>query len=1230
MNFRLGTPRRALPLARLAAAALTLCNTALAAPSKVPLERVPLAKLSGAAGAKTMFSRIVGAEIGLDFVSALEVDHALGYLYRSGFACGGLALGDIDGDGLPDVFMAGGAGKNGLYRQLGGDEIKFEEITARSAGLDGGALWAAGVSMADIDGDGDLDIYICHYDAPNALFLNDGKGTFREAAAEWGLDLVDACHTPSFCDYDNDGDLDLYILTNRYEDPHGYRGNEALILERGLPAVKPEFEKYYKPWFEDADHWGISSLGRADYLMRNDGTKFVNASAAAGISERGDGLSVTWWDYNRDGLMDIYVGNDFVSPDRLYRNNGDGTFKDIIGDSIPHSSWFSMGADFGDVNNDGWFDFLTMDMSATNHFKQKTTMGVMGGDILRRAGNTNPPQVMRNAFLINTGTGRFLEAAYLSGVASSDWSWAAKFGDLDNDGYLDLFITNGTPRAMNDSDLILTNEQLKAKHEWEYVKHYPVRKEKNRAYRNSGGEGMRFEDVSDDWGLGEIGVSFAAAYADLDRDGDLDAVVLNVDSQVVVYRNDSQEGQRLLVQLRGTTSNRNGVGARLELKVGEQKLTRLVVPNRGFMGCDEPVAHFGLGTVAVADRLRVTWPSGTVQDLDRLAAGHRYVLTEPQKSLAKSTPETVPPPLFAAAPIALGDHVDKPFDDFVKQPLLPNKLSSLGPGVAWGDVDGDGDDDVYIGGGAGQPGELRLNEGKGSFEEQWVDAFRTDKAHEDMGAVFFDADGDGDLDLYVASGSYEFTPGAAELADRLYFNDGEGGFVTAPQGALPQRHESSGAVAAADYDRDGDLDLFVGGRLIPGDYPTTPLSQLLRNTGGKFTDVSGEVPGLARVGLVTSALWSDVNGDGWLDLLTTQEWGPVKLFVNSAGVLAEKTIEAGLAELTGWWNGIASGDFDGDGDFDFVVTNTGLNTKYHASPKRPVRLFHGDYHGDGVKSLVEAEYEDGVLYPVRGRNCSTRAMPQLANKFKTYREFALASLPDIYSETRLQSAQQYAATTLQSGILLNDGAGAFRFSALPDLAQISPGFGVVVVDADGDGNSDIYMVQNFFGPQAETGRFDSGLGVLLRGDGMGGFAAVWPAASGLAVAGDATALTIADLDGDDWPDFVVAQNAGKTRAFLNRGKSVTAHHMLKLRLVGSGGNPSAIGAMVRVTMKSGAVRSAEVSGGGGYLSQSAPALYFGLGTSDLVSKIDVRWPSGTATSTRSGPIDHGEVVIKQP
>ena len=1223
-------PSRSLPIAALATIALILGAMAAASAPVAAQERVPLAKLSGAAGAKKMFSRIVGAEIGLDFVSALEVDHARGYLYRSGFACGGLAIGDVDGDGAPDVFMAGGAGKNGLFRQLAGGGIKFEEITARSAGLDGGDLWASGVSMADVEGDGDLDIYICHYDAPNALYLNDGRGTFREAAAEWGLDLVDACHTPSFCDYDNDGDLDLYILTNRYEDPHGYRGNEALMLERGLPAVKPEFEKYYMAWFEDKDHWGISTFGRADYLMRNDGKKFVDASAAAGIAGRGDGLSVTWWDYDRDGLMDIYVGNDFVSPDRLYRNKGDGTFKDVIGEAAPHTSWFSMGADFGDINNDGWLDFLTMDMSATNHFKQKTTMGVMGGDILRRASNTSPPQVMRNAFLINTGTGRFLEAAYLSGVASSDWSWAAKFGDLDNDGYLDLFITNGTPRAMNDSDLVLTKEQLKAKHEWEYVKHYPVRKEKNRAYRNRGGGGVRFEDVSDDWGLGEMGVSFAAAYADLDRDGDLDSVVLDVDSQVAVYRNDSQTGKRLLVQLRGTASNRNGVGARLELTAGGQKLTRLVVPNRGFMGCDEPVAHFGMGPAAVADRLRVTWPSGTVQDFESLAAGHRYVITEPQKAQKKPSAEVVPPPLFAAAPIALGDHADKPFDDFAKQPLLPNKLSSLGPGVAWGDVDGDGDDDFYLGGAAGQPGELRLNEGKGSFEEQWVDAFRADKAREDMGAVFFDADGDGDLDLYVASGSYEFKPGAPELADRLYLNDGEGEFSRAPDGTLPPVRESSGAVAVADYDRDGDLDLFVGGRVVPGDYPSTPRSQLLLNAAGKFADVGAGVPGLAGAGLVTSALWSDVNGDGWLDLLTTQEWGPVKLFVNSAGALVEKTLEAGLSERSGWWNGIAGGDFDGDGDIDFVVTNNGLNTKYHASAERPVRLYYGDYHGDGKKRLVEAEYEDGVLYPVRGKNCSTRAMPQLGDKFHTYREFALASLPDIYSEKRLQSAQQFAATTLQCGVLHNNGSGEFRFTALPDLAQISPGFGVAVTDADADGNADIYLVQNFFGPQAETGRFDSGLGVLLRGDGKGGFAAMWPAASGLAVAGDATALTVTDLNDDDWPDFVVAQNSGKTKAFLNRGRTVSSHRMLKLRLVGKGGNPSGVGAMVRVTLKSGVVRSAEIYAGGGYLSQSAPTLYFGLGTSEVVSKIEVRWPSGTATSTRSGPIDHGEVVITQP
>ncbi|MDA0813588.1 MAG: VCBS repeat-containing protein, partial [Verrucomicrobia bacterium] len=612
------------------------------------------------------------------------------------------------------------------------------------------------------------------------------------------------------------------------------------------------------------------------------------------------GLSATWWDANDDGLMDLHVGNDMIAQDKLYMNRGDGTFKDEINDRMPHASWFSMGADFGDVNNDGHSDLLVADMSATNHFKQKTTMGVMGGAILKAANESLPPQYMRNSFFIGTGTGRFLEGAFLAHLDSTDWTWAVKISDLDNDGWQDVFVTNGTVRAMNDSDNVLTPEQLREQHEWHYLKDLPRREEKNRTLRNSG-DGLLFDDVSDAWGTGKVGVSYAAATGDLDRDGDLDLIVMNVDEPVSVYRNDSSSGNRMLIKLVGIEASRTAIGATVRVTAGGIEQQRQLVLASGFMSQNEPLIHFGVGDADQIERMAVTWPGGAVQQYSKLPANHYYVVT--QQELTKPSPP-VPPaqlervrpePWFTAGELSLQKHQETEFDDFSRQPLLPNKLSQLGAGAAWGDVDGDGDDDLFLGGAAGQIAELRINQGAGKFAPQWVEAFREDKACEDMGAVFFDAEGDGDLDLYVVSGSYEFARGAAELQDRLYLNDGSGGFSRAAPGTLPDWRVSGSVVAAADFDRDGDVDLFVGGRLVPGEYPLAPGSALLRNDRGKFSDIAKEVEGLSQSGMVTSALWSDANGDGWVDLLVTHEWGTIMLFENRRGVLTNATTAAGLA-----------------------------------------------------------------------------------------------------------------------------------------------------------------------------------------------------------------------------------------------------------------------------------------------------------------------------------------------
>lgn len=1168
-----------------------------------------LEKASAGDGIK-LFSRLEGGEIGLGFVSQFEVDHPLGYQYRSGFAAAGLAVGDVDGDGWPDVFFAGTAGPDGLYRNSGTPgELKFEEVTGESPGLDGGGSWSAGVAMADVDNDGDLDIYVCRFDTPNALWINRGDGTFEEKSSEWGAGIIAPSHTPAFCDYDNDGDLDLYIATYRYDDPKGYRGAEAVGMRNGRPALRPGFERWYEVWYQDEDHWGVHSHGQEDYLLRNDGGRFTDVTSEAGISGRGDGLAATWWDYDGDGDSDLYVSNDFISPDRLYQNNGDGTFTNVAGEVIPHTAWFSMGADAGDLNGDGFPDLMSADMSATNHFKQKTTMGVMGGNILRRALESKPTQLMRNALLVNTGTGRFLEAAELAGLASSDWTWAVKLWDFDGDGRRDVFFTNGTALEVQNSDRTLTPAQLKVKSEWEYVKTYPPRREENLAFKNLGD--LEFEDTSVEWGLNEDGVSYGAAVGDFDRDGDPDLIVLEMGKEALFFRNDRKGGSRVAIALRGQKSNRLGTGAHLTLDAGGQRQVFELQPDRGFMSGDEPAVLAALGDAKKIDRLEIRWPGRGLQVLENLPAGFRYEIQEAAGLDAIPAKTSGEPLLTSADGLPLGKHTESVADDFAKQPLLPNRLSGLGGGIAWGDVNGDGLDDVFLGGASGYPGELRLNRGGGKFSAEWVNAFRGHAASEDMGALFFDVDSDGDLDLYVASGSYEFASDDPLLRDRLYVNtDGKGSFEAAPAAALPNLLAASGPVCGADFDRDGDVDLFVGGRVVPGAYPSSPRSVLLRNVSAGGVPKFEVVSGIDKIGMITSAVWTDIDADGWVDLAVATEWGAVQIFKNSEGELTDATESLGLSKVTGWWNSLAAGDFDHDGDIDLVAGNIGLNTKYHATTEKPVRLFYGDYHGTGKPSIVEAEYEAGLLYPVRGKSCSTQAMPALGKKFTTFRGFAKATLPEIYGNNQLSRAKEFAANTLESCVLINQGDKGFKVLPLPRLAQISPIFGVLVRDIDLDGHSDIICLQNFFGPQNETGPFDGGVGHVLPGKGDGTFGVLGVADSGLAISGDGSALASTDADGDGRYDFAAGQNNAEFKLLsvaLRSDRSSVA-----VRLVGPKGNPTAAGA--RLVLKSGGVSQvAEITAGDSYLSQSGPVMIFGI-RGEGVIELAVTWPDGHNTS----------------
>ena len=1166
----------------------------------------------------TLFTKIPPRSSGLTHDNQLVLDHPLNRLYHSGFVCGGVAIGDFDGDKKPDLFFASGPKGNRLYRQTG--DLSFEDVSA-AAGIEGGKNdWGTGASAIDIDNDGDLDLYLCNYDSPNSLFLNNGSGKFREAAADFGLAQIDSCLMPSFCDFDRDGDLDVWLVTNRYYRENGRPKDQPVEkLPNGKVIVKAEFKKYYALKKTGPTSYEIDNVGRPDILLRNDGGKFTDISKVAGIQKPGHGLSATWFDFDNDGFIDIYIANDFSDTDNLFRNNGNGTFTDVITSVVNYTPWFSMGADAGDINNDGLLDFITLDMAATTHYKSKVSMGEMGS-LRFPIEQKFPRQVMRNCLHINSGTGRFYETAGLSGVSNSDWSWAAKLADFDNDGRVDLFISNGMARDFNNSDINFQTSDQIGQTVWDHYKDTPEKPEQNLAYRNSGN--LTFKDATKDWGLDHVGMSYGAAYGDLDRDGDLDLIVANLNEPPSLYRNNSETGAWLTVRLNGSRSDREAMGALVTIQAGETKHVRQNVPMSGYLSHNLAELHFGLGDADKIDFLTVRWPDGHLQTLRDLKTNQHLVITQSEKPGPKYQ-RAQPKPMFGYFQGLRGlVHQEKIFEDFDRQPLLPNKLSQPGPGIAFADVDGNGSEDFFIACPQGQSGAIFFNDGKGKFSLKGTAPFDKFENAEDVGVLFFDADSDGDADLYLSSGGYEYDKGDPLTKDRLFLNDGKGAFTPAPNEALPGFTDNSSCVVASDFDRDGDLDLFVGGRVVSGEYPVAANSRLLINEstpGGavKFVEAPAEkAPGLKTSGLVTSALWSDANADGWVDLLVAHEWGPIKLFLNKKGNLTEATEEAGLAKHLGWWNSITGGDIDNDGDIDYAVGNAGLNTKYHASHHHPVYIYYGDYSGDGVHRLVEAKYEGDTLYPGRGKSCSTNAMPHLAKKFTTFHDFASAPLAKIYSPETLSSSQTFTANTLESGFLINDGSGKFTFQALPNEAQSAPIFGLSLCDIDGDGNLDLYAAQNLTATQFETPPFRGGLSILLLGDGSGQFNPVPASRSGLLVPGDGRGLSQTDINGDGRPDFVIAVNNGELRVFTNLIESKS----LQIRLQGKTGNPLAAGAKVSWND-----RSAEIYQGSGYLSQSTTTLQIPQTT----SKIMVTWPDGSQ-SEHPIPTGNQKLVIKQP
>ncbi|GAB4149901.1 MAG: VCBS repeat-containing protein [Planctomycetota bacterium] len=1188
----------------------------------------------------TRFTRLRAHETGISFANELRRNNSYTYLTNGA----GLAVGDYDRDGLPDLYFVSQDGPNRLYRQVA--PFRFEDVTERAGNVDGGQAWGTGASFADVDGDGLLDLYVCCMEAPNKLYRNLGHGTFEECAERFGLARSGATMMAAFCDYDRDGDLDVYLLANRalhaglgltpevlsgitppsetrrkpaelVPDPRAAAELQRFYVDNaGLEggAIPPELREHFFSY-----HGRLYMAGQPDVLLRNDGDRFRDVTTGAGIADHGMGLSATWWDYDRDGWPDLYVANDLESPDVLWHNERNGTFRDVTREAMPHTAYYGMGSDAADIDNDGWIDLLVADMSPTTHKQAKIQMGDMNPqrDFLI---HSDPQQYMRNVLYHNTGAGVFRTVERMAGLSSTDWTWSVLFGDLDNDGYQDLLATNGIARFDMNPDIGIAVRKLwhagQRQQAIDLIHNIPRVPERNHVLRNEGG--LHFTGVAKDWGLDLLAVSQGAALVDLDRDGDLDVVVTNLGEECAVFRNDGEGGHAVEVSLEGGGMNRFGIGARVEVETAKGRFVRECWPSRGYLSGQEPRLCFGLGDADRIERLVVRWPSGRVQEFGGLAADRCYSIREPQGPARRFAPPAPrSPALFGAIPDGpRAAHRENEFDDYADQPLLPHLQSRFGPGVAVGDADGDGLDDLFLGGAAGQPGTLLLRDGNAwrEVEGPW----RDDRACEDMGVLWFDFDGDGDQDLLVTSGGPEHREGSDELRDRLYRNDKNLRFSRSD--ALPAPAESSGMAAAADFDGDGDLDLFVAGRMVPGAYPDAPPSRLYQNDGGRFVDVGAEIaPALADAGLVTAALWSDADGDGRVDLLLAAHWQPLRWLRNEGGRLVDRTEEAGLALDTGWWNSLAAIDVDEDGDLDYVAGNFGTNTKYKASREHPAGLLVADFDGNGTRDLVETKFEGENLLPVRGRSCSSQAMPFLAEKFETYERFASATLPEIYPRDKLEKARSLRATRLESVLLRNDGRGRFAIEPLPGDAQIAPIFGLCVADFDGDGHDDVGAATNFYSPEPETGRFDGGLGLLLRGDGKT-LVASPPASSGLLSATDQKGAATADLDKDGAPDLLLAVNDGE---MLARRTTSTAARV-RVRLAGPPGNPTGIGSLVTARLRDGRSTIHEIHAGEGYLSQSSAV----LSLSALVQRVEVRWPDGSKTMA-DVPDGAREVVLRR-
>jgi hypothetical protein len=1151
----------------------------------------------------SLFSRLKSSETGITFNNVVTENDSINpidleFLYNGG----GVAAADFNNDGRCDLYFTASMTSNKLYLNQG--DFRFRDVT-EAAGVTGNGRWANAVSVVDINNDGLMDMYVTNTinkagtKRANFLYVNQGAGSdglpkFRDMAAEYNLADTSYSVHAAFFDYDQDGDLDMYLLTTKLAQRESSRFSDNN---------------------RDTVHLDHDKLLRNDWNQQLNHPVFTDVSASAGIGHAGYGLGLAVADINKDGWKDIYVTNDFFGSDHLYISNRNGTFTDKITQCLKHTSQNAMGNDMADINNDGLADIVAVDMNPEDNFRKKKNMNgnnynlyqnmVIGGFSIQYVKNTLQlnmgPQVHEGDSL---GDPVFSDISFFSGVAETDWSWNPSLADFDNDGLRDLIVTNGYPRDVTDHDFaafrgemgdVATKEQL--------IELMPQIKIANYAFKNK--NGLKFENVTASWGMNDPSFSNGAVYADLDNDGDLDYVINNINDEAFVYRNDLNTPKQvrkkfLRVSFEGPQQNVNGLGAFVEIFGKGTYQIYENFPYRGYLSSVESKAHFGTDTLSVLDSVKVVWPDGRQQVVRGVATNQELKLSY-KNATAASAPTLGATTLFTDITKQSGIdyiHRETDFIDFNQQRLLPHKLSQYGPGMSAGDLDGDGADDLYVGGTSEYPGKFLFQTSDGKFEVAPLPKMEGKDVRypEDMGILFFDADNDSDLDIYFASGSNESPANSKNYADRFLRNDG-GRKFSWDSAALPANYASKSCVKAEDFDKDGDLDLFIGVRVVPQKYPEPATSYIYRNDSKngeiRFTDVTMQIaPALQNIGLVCDALWTDVDGDNWKDLMIVGEWMPVTVLKNNNGKLSNITESTGVQNKIGWWNSLSGGDFDNDGDIDYVAGNLGTNSYFRGNEQYPVSLYAGDFDKNKGYDIIPTIFlpdQNGKMkeYSAHTRDDVVEQLPSLKKKFLTYKDFANADFNTMFTEQERKAVIVKRANFFESVLIRNNGGGKFEFVSLPFEAQIAPVYGMVSDDFNADGNLDVLIVGNDFGNEVGSGRYDALNGLMLAGNGKGAFKSLRTNESGFFVPGDGKALLKLKSGSGEYM-VAASENRGPVKLFKSKAAGRT--------------QPLPSGAyQIMYTLSDGRKRMEEVYLGHSFLSQSSPFISF----NKSIAKIEI-------------------------